>query len=407
MVLDFSKASTQFVRNLVELGVCENASCLNAYHPPAGVQSGGVGTAQRQASLCSVATAVAPSTRPVIAIDVLRWVHALDSDDFPMTEVCHQLSSSELQMSQSLESFIDELFTKVSQRYAVQLETLVRALRLLERVQMANIRTHTNALLSQLSSRSDHSGHAGSFDTVGSSLSATAGDPSATAVTRSQMPTQRQGLLHAAEVLTSQLRPSSADCPRNRSGSRCYPQPNSVARGSVVDGSSVSSDTVGPLTDGDRLSYGRCSGSGDAQTSSLVSWCLPSKPSSALSVSNSICRPNAVSIPLLRSCLQLCAACAGSCVFTLQYYNVHLLLAACLALSISINEMELMEAVTEDALMHQVAEMSHCTDVALQMAVRVVCETLQGELCVFDSDVDVLVQRLSIVERCVFPTEGL
>ena len=84
---------------------------------------------------------------------------------------------------------------------------------------------------------------------------------------------------------------------------------------------------------------------------------------------------------------------------------MHRLLAAGLALSISINEVAVMDALTEDVLMHQVAEMSHCMDLPLQMAVSVVCETLGGELCVFDSDVDALVRRLNIMETCVFASQ--
>lgn len=437
MALDFSKASTQFIRNLVELGVCENADCLNAYHPPAAVQNRSVGAAQRPKSLYAAATAVpataaAASTRPVIPVDVPRWCRALDSDDFPLTEVCHQLSSSEVQMSQSLENFIDDLFSAVSHRYGVQLETLVRALRLLERVQMTNIRAHNLLLLSQPSFRNGpSSSNAGSFDSEGGSLTAVGCvDSTAAMLTWSQAPVvqprsttspEKPGaLLHVAETSTPQLGPSSSSapvriaasavnspafCPASCGSSACCPPPPlSVARGSAFDGSSVSSGTIGPLTDTDQHSYGKCGGV-PALSSSLTSWCLPTKSPCELSMSATAAPPNAVDLPSLLSRLKLCAACAGSRVFTLQYYNVHLLLAACLALSISINEVAVMDALTEDVLMHQVAEMSHCMDLPLQMAVSVVCETLGGELCVFDSDVDALVRRLNIMETCVFASQ--
>lgn len=417
MALNFSKASTHFVRNLVELGVCENTDCLNAYHPPASVSGRSFGSHQRPSSLLAAATT--PSTRPMIAVDVPRWIHALDSDDFPLTEVCHQLSSSELQMSQPLEKFIDDLFSTVSRRYGVQLETLVRALRLLERVQMANIRAHHQLLLSQPSLRSGRNSNANSCGSAGTSSHTVAGCDSCAATLEpgSASLLHRTGLLRAAAVpAPPQLGQPFSTSPQQVGRSApivCTPacnlggaHPALLAHGSGWDGSSLSSGTVGPLTDTERLSG--CKGTGAPAVSSLTSWCLPTtSPYEVDLAAGAAAAANAVDLPSLLGRLQPCAACAGSRVFTLQYYNVHLLLAACLALSISINELTVMAAVTEDALMHQIAAMSHCTDLSLQVAARVVCETLNGELCVFDGDVDVLVHRLNIVETCVFATDGL
>lgn len=430
MALNFSKASTQFVRNLVELGVCDNPDCLNAYHAPAGGNhvSGSLpsGRASLPSSLRPGVTPLlqhsrlaAPSTRPVIPVEPQVLVDALGSDDFPLAAVARQLSSAELQLSQSLARFVDTLFTSASKRYGLRFETLVRALRLLEQVQLMNIRAHQRHLHSQPSTLSSSGSDIRSVKSRSPQVPALgpAALPPSCASTCPPAPASAPVRIRHRSATRSALspapspvvRPSASVVPLPASGQgwlhRAVPHP-SYRADSLLDGSSVSSDTVGPLTDVDGLPPRKADAG--RPSSLLTSWCLPSPASpSGLPGGCGDTATTGVDLPALLRQLHVCTACAGTRVFALQYFNVHLFLAACLVLSISINEVALMETMLEDQLVHEVTEMSQCADLPLHVAVRTVCETLEGQLCVFDSDVDVLLHRLNVVESCVFATEDL
>ncbi|KAK7200967.1 hypothetical protein NESM_000156000 [Novymonas esmeraldas] len=452
MALHFSRAATQFVRNLVELGVCGNPDCPNAYRAPVRSHCRCQHSAPSSLQLWSTTPpqrheGPLPATPPATPLDTHMLVEALDCVDFPLAAVGRQLSSSEAQMSQPLARYIDALFSRVSTRLHVRLETLVRALRLLEEVQLTNIRAYQRHLMSTPHPRSigidkhhnDHRRSSNGCSTVGGRL-ATARSPQAALRSPPLLPCPAPDLPppHGASTCVGVARgPASAPIevvrrhlpevdsgggggcaaeevlplgvaghadgaaplPRLSGGWLHRPSQPSAAPASLLDGSATSADTFGPLTDtdGPQLRKGEAQ-----QPSSLTSWCLPTAPP----VEPVPCHERGMTVPLLNP-PSPCCACRGTRVFALQYHNVHLLLAACLVLSISINEVALMESVTEDALVHEVAKLSECTDVPLHVAVRVVCETLGGHLCVFDGDVDVLVRRLNVMETCVFASDNL
>lgn len=93
-----------------------------------------------------------------------------------------------------------------------------------------------------------------------------------------------------------------------------------------------------------------------------------------------------------------CAVCNGNALFSLQYYNVHLLLAACLHLSLQINEAGAIAGCSGSSVARRVAEVCGCTPAAMLLAERVVCDCLSFELTVTPAAVETLVRRLGAVE---------
>lgn len=390
MSLTFSTASACLVRDLVALGVCDDVGCVNYSNAVSAVPQFTASSTTNGVSHAGGSIQDNSTEPALLLIDPSLGAASWEMTELAFARVGNRYSSSGRQMSQPLETFIDHLFSVVSCHYSVALETLVHALRLLEMVQMANIRryhhrhdrhrNHQHQLLDPSSDQpqANRSGlppvHPASFESRAVSSSTPAGGPNCLqAFVPASLLQQTTATRHVAVP-----RFGSDDC---RSEGR----------------SSIASSSVGPHTDDEASSLpaagcglsladedGRrpCStGDSASAAAGLPEKACPSDP---------FRRP---SPPLKR-----CAVCQSLDIFSLQHDNVQLLLTACLALSVSINEEAVMQATSEDLLIRSMAQMGGCLVRPLQMAMRVVCDALNGRLCVYDSEIALLLNRLGVVQ---------
>jgi len=298
------------------LGLCSNPHCANHYCADPLLASTVVvaaraGSSENPSARHGGEPAQESSREPLLRLlDPSLREASWEMNELAFVRVGLRYASSQCQVSQPLAVFIDQLFRQVSCQYTVALETLVRALRMLELLQVEHIRRH----------------HLRPRDVIGP---ASVDEPWG-------LHRANQRSVAAEPVLRSPPSPgSSLGVRRVTPVTRCH-----AGEGFSESRSSCSCSSVGPHTD-DEVGYAHaplCSSAtaDDKQLPSAVCQAASSSPTVPYPP-----HPHHLPHPLTLS--KRCSVCQSLDSFALQYDNVQLMLTACLALSVSINE----EAVVE------------------------------------------------------------
>lgn len=470
MAHSFSVAVSQLLHNLIELGVCTEPACPNAFHAFSTSEFASLfGGDQHDGQHLSAQVGSLSPVRP-LELDVMT--NALTCEVYPLGEMGRWLSSSPAQLRPALVDYVDGLFSSVSREFGVSLETLLCGLVLLERMQKENLLAYQRAQQEERKRQRLAGATTATTNTTSVHSTCSSSSLSSSVRTGSAEATPRALLLQSLGATSSVCSGSGcAVCDGAPSSLASLPVPIPVnsrhhhhhhrhryggatlvmSEGSAATSLRVScspvspSMTVGPLGDGEG-SAGVQEGGGDVcageKRQQVTTTVAASQPTAVTKTSplvdSPLCTAVAASAPVRvarkamltsadavcsnsfgsRSCgggsrshrhhtheathdapamPPLCAVCAGTSLFAVQYHNVQLFLAACLLLSVKINEPAL-STVPDDELDARFAKLSGCTLLPLRVAERTVCEALQGKLSTSGPQVERLLRRLGAVE---------
>ncbi|CCW62372.1 unnamed protein product [Phytomonas sp. EM1] len=355
-----------FLKNIIELGVCENCSCANAYQ--------GL-TTELQKRILDFHYAEELQNLPIpslVLTSPLRGssgtlVH-IEGTAPAFCDAARCLVSTVQQMSLSLADYVDTIFTVISVNYGATIDILLRSLCLVEKVQKANLCAFHHSLEHQLGSTAVSNTNSLA---IGCAQVSTLQEPSPFLVDELYYSQKDVSSVPSAHIHVDTAFPMGYSNPLSKI---------ECASNITVD-SKASSPCV----------TAKCSTSSEVSLLTATS-CPSEKPQCNELLATTVLEPFS-QIPH-----SLCSLCRNGNVFSLQYHNIHTFLAASLLLNLKIGAAVPLNKTASDTIAADVARVCGCEVSQLLVAEWLICAALNCNITVSTHELEGIVRRLGIVE---------